>query len=70
MITRIEHKYTIGQIVYLKTDIDQRPHMINGLAVDINNKVEYLIAQGGNADIQVREHEISDTADVMLKTSN
>lgn len=57
MTTTIEHRYKIGQIVYLRTDVEQLPWMVTILQVTPNG-VCYELSQGMVSNT-FWEHEIS-----------
>lgn len=60
-------KFHIGQTVYLKTDIDQRKRIVTGYRVRPNLIVYYLAF--GMDESEHFEIEISNTEDIILKTS-
>lgn len=60
-------KFEIGQTVYLKTDIEQRKRLVTGYKVRPNIVMYYL--SFGMEESQHFEIEISDTEDIILKTS-
>lgn len=57
--------FTIGQMVYLKTDKDQHARMITGIQLRPHNSVMYYLSLGttesGHYDI-----EINDEKDIMM----
>lgn len=65
---KISTLYNLGQILYLKTDPEQKPGMV--IAIIVNpGAVSYSLSFGG----EVSEHyeiEVSEELDVVLKTSN
>lgn len=66
----IEIKFQIGDIVYLKTDVDQLPYLVVRYNVDADNIVTYSISQGHTPEIIAQAIELDDKADVLLRTSN
>jgi hypothetical protein len=60
--------FSIGQIVYLKTDNEQNPRMVVGINIRPNNQVIYILNHGtddsGHYDI-----EISEERDIIKATS-
>ena len=64
----IDNKFAITQTVYLKTDKDQLPRLVTGLKVNSNGLLYSLTA--GTQDSDHYDFEISETADVMLSTTN
>jgi hypothetical protein len=45
MIT-VDNKYKLGELVYLKTDIDQSQRMVTGLKVCLTNETLYELSCG------------------------
>lgn len=56
----IKTKFNIGDIVYLKTDLEQLPRIIYGIKITMTN-VCYIVAQGINTsehyDIELQKQE-------------
>jgi hypothetical protein len=65
----INPKYEIGQIVYLKTDLDQLPRIVFGYIIYRSVEIIYKIAHGTN-NSEHYEFELSDEKDVLLKLTN
>jgi hypothetical protein len=66
---QINNKFQIGAIVYLKTDIEQLPRIIIGILIYPDNGLVYKCGQSTDDDWHY-EIELSDTVDILLKTSN
>jgi len=64
----IDNKYSFGQIVYLKTDPEQREHMEVAMCMR-PGLLEYQLAQG-SAHSWHQEFAISETKDVLKSTTN
>lgn len=65
----INNKYELGDIVYLKTDEDQKQRMVTGLRVFGKNNILYCLSCG---TIETNHYyfEISDSKNFVLSTSN
>jgi hypothetical protein len=63
----IDNKFDIGQIVYLRTDVDQVPRIVVKFEVT-SSTVLYILASGEKETTHY-DIEISETKDVVLKTS-
>ncbi len=63
----IDNIFDIGQTVYLKTDVDQVPRMVVRYSVT-KETVLYILASGEKETTHY-DIEISETKDVVLKTS-
>lgn len=61
----LECKYEMGQLVYVKTDTDQRPKMVIGIFFQPGG-VRYDLSPGG----WYYEIEMSETKDVLMATTN
>lgn len=59
----IETKYDIGDIVYLKTDINQKERMVTTIGITPGNHV-YTLSCGDDSS-EHYEIELSDTKDIM-----
>ena len=42
-------EFNIEQVVYLKTDLEQRPRMVTGITLRPHNSVTYELAEGNNS---------------------
>ena len=65
----IEVSFRFGDIVYLKTDQDQKPRMVISYLVDKSNEVLYKLQQGTYSDYHY-EMEITSEKDIILTTTN
>lgn len=65
----INNKFQIGAIVYLKTDIEQLPRIVIGILISGDGALIYKCCQSTD-DNWHYEVELSDTVDILLKTSN
>ncbi len=63
----IDNKFDIGQVVYLRTDVDQVPRIVVKFEVT-SSTVLYILASGEKETTHY-DIEISETKDVVLKTS-
>lgn len=64
---KIEPIYEEGKIVYLRTDIEQRPFIVIGY--DLRAKLIRYWLRCGVDDSLHSEYEITDVIDTVLKTS-
>lgn len=66
----LEHKieFMLGQLVYMKTDIDQEPVMVIGITLKPNNSVVYEISSGMKSS-DAYGIELSAEKDVLLSIS-
>jgi len=64
----IQNKFDLEQVVYLKTDIDQRQRMVTGMCIRGNN-LTYELSFGDRATWH-QEIEIAETADILKATTN
>jgi len=67
VITTIDIPFDFGQIVYLKTDIDQNPYMVHGIRLCADGGILIGLIQGTKSS----EHyiiEISPEKDTVLRT--
>jgi len=55
--TEIENKFSFEQIVYMRVDLDQTPHMVMGI-VFRQHSIEYIISDKYSDEKVVRECEI------------
>ena len=62
----LESQYDLGDIVYLKTDTDQKPRMVTAICFEVSG-IEYRLASGTNC-YWAKEMEITVEQDVKLKT--
>lgn len=62
----IEEKFTLGQIVFLKTDPDQYPRIVTGIEVRPNNVCLYLISMGASQEMTYYDIELSEVKDFTL----
>lgn len=63
----IQSKYDIGQMVYLKTDSEQKILMITGILW--RSGIQYELSCGTDARWH-NEYEISEQKDVLISTTN
>lgn len=62
-------KYTFGDIVYLRTDTDQKQYMVIGLKFRPGARGPvYLVGHAEVPEIECYECEISDEIDMVTKT--
>jgi hypothetical protein len=61
---KIENKFDIGQIVYLKTDEDQKPRMVTELKISANRGIMYALSAGAS-DTYHYAIEISETKNII-----
>lgn len=64
-----EAVFHISQIVYLKSDKEQREYHVTGILLRPNNLVSYIVSHCG-AETYAYEFEISPNRDIVLATSN
>jgi hypothetical protein len=64
----MEQVFEIGQIVYLKTDLDQMPRMVTGILNRSNYKIYYL-SQATNETMHYH-YEISVEVNEIIKMLN
>lgn len=62
-------EFKIGQTVYLKADMEQRPRMVTGISLRPNNMVSYAIVEG-SVETWHYNIEISAERDIIKATSN
>lgn len=48
MISYFDHEYDFGDIVYLKTDVEQKPRMVVRLSVGVAKITYYTLACGSS----------------------
>ena len=65
---RIDNKFDFGDIVYLKSDVDQSPRIVTEISVMPDNCIQYRLVQE-TFNSWHNELEIRNTVDVVLKTS-
>ena len=46
MRSYFEHHYDIGEIVYLRTDVDQNPRIVTGFIIETEQSLLYILACG------------------------
>ena len=64
----IDNKYEFGQIVYIKTDQDQKPRMVTSINVR-PGYIEYQLNLGTDWSWHP-EYAISEEKDVLITTTN
>lgn len=64
----IENKFNLGDIVYIKTDTDQKERMVIGILIR-PGIIEYQLSCGETSIWQM-EFMISETKDVLKATTN
>jgi hypothetical protein len=65
----INNQFELGEIIYLKTEVEQLPRIIIGIQICADGGLIYKCSQGTEVDWHY-EIEMSDTLDILLKTSN
>lgn len=65
----IRNQFELGEIVYLKTDLDQHPRQIISITVSIDGGMFYKCVAGLETDIHF-EAELSREKDMALKTGS
>lgn len=65
----ISPAFAIGQIVYLKTDLEQYPRMVYAYMVYSEDHIIYKIAQGTNISDHY-EFELSEDKNILLKMTS
>jgi len=66
----IELEFEIGQIVFLKTDIDQRQRIVTGINIRPLNSITYTLSVGDNDETAHYGIEINGNRDVVMSTFN
>lgn len=61
-------EFKIQQIVYLKTDIEQKPRIVTGIFLRPFNSVTYSLSEG-NTETCHYGFEINDERDIIMATS-
>lgn len=69
MVIRVESEYNFGEIVYLKTDMEQRPRIVIAMLIDGSSEPIYKLAQSTSSDYHYGR-EISREKDIILTTTN
>ena len=64
----INNNFDIGEIVYLKTDLEQLPRIIIAIMTCADNGILYKLSQGESVTWQY-EIELSREQDVALRTA-
>jgi hypothetical protein len=64
----IDNKFNFGDIVYLKTDTDQRERIVTAYCLTVNG-VTYELKQGNSSSWHY-DYEISIQKNVLLSTTN
>lgn len=64
----IDTKFNIGEIVYLKTDREQRPCIVSGYKIRKSDVLYYLCS--GPAETEHYEFEISYEKNILITTEN
>lgn len=62
-------EFMIQQVVYLKTDKEQKPRLVTGIQLRPFNSITYGITEGANETWHYG-FEISDERDIIMATSN
>ena len=68
-VMRVNNKYNIGDTVYIKTDINQKPNIIIAITVYSDNYHTYKLNSMDNCS-DYRDYEIADEKDLALKIEN
>ena len=64
----VDNKFEITQIVYLKTDTEQKPRIVTGIRVQ---KDDVCYELGCGTDVSVNyDFEISETKDILITSDN
>ena len=66
----IELEFFIGQMVYLKTDIEQRKRIVTGINIRPLNAITYTLALGDGDEMNHYGIEISTERDAVMSTFN
>lgn len=66
---KISPAFAIGQIVYLKTDLDQYPRMVYAYLIYSENHIIYKLAQGTTISDHY-DFELTSDKDILLKMTN
>ena len=61
----IDNTFEIGEIVYLKTDTDQEPHIVTGIQLK-NKQISYILSCGRMSDVYCYDIEIQREKDMLL----
>lgn len=64
----INNQFDLGDIVYLKTEVEQLPHIIVGIQVCADGGLIYKCSQGTDVDWHY-EVEMTEEINVSLKTN-
>lgn len=64
----IENKFKLKQVVYLKTDQDQKPRIVTSITIKPNDLL-YEVSCGSDASDHF-DFEMSAEKDVMISTTN
>lgn len=64
----IDSNYEIGDVVYLKTDVEQMPRIVTGILIRESTTVYYLSCV--TSETTHYNCEISKDVDIVLKTNN
>ena len=65
----VDNKHSIGDIVYMVTDADQKPYIVVSLRV-LRNDVQYGLSCAGYELEYCFDFEISSVRDVVLTTNS
>lgn len=66
---KINNQFTIGDTVYIKTDVNQKPNIIIAINVYSDNYHTYKLNSMDNCS-DYRDFEISNEEDISLKVKN
>ena len=69
MIATIDIPYQFGDILYLKTDVDQKPHMLIGVKICADNSIMVELQSGLACSIHY-PIEVSSEKNVLMATTN
>lgn len=65
----MEFKYKIGDLVYLKTDVQQEPRLVTGIIIRANDRISYYLSCGKD-ETHHYDFEISTKKDVLITSNN
>lgn len=64
----VDNKFEIKQIVYLKTDTEQKPRIVTGIRVQ-KDDICYELSSGTDVSVNY-DFEISETKDILITSDN
>lgn len=60
----IDNKYNFGQIVYLNTDVEQKPRMVTGFVIRKDGFLYYI--SSGETETSHYEYEMSSDKNILM----